>query len=262
MPSTGLTTPNTFASQSGNVAASELDADFAVPVTALNALATMANYFVDTGTAGSLLVSLPSPLTTALVAGLPLQVMVAANNTGSSSVNVSLGSSPLGAKNIVYPGSVAGMLPNQLVAGAIIQLMYDGTNFEYLGPIFGSSAVTMTLTGVSGSAPTGTLNFTVNGHAATVEVPFMTGPSNAVAMTMTGLPTYLQPARQQNVSIPDLVCEDNSVLVGVVNGSGAYAQINPSSSAITFLKNGSSNGWTGSGTKGLTNNFTTTYNLI
>lgn len=81
-------------------------------------------YGVDTGTVNALAVTLnPAPATYA--AGMGLRVKVAASNTATMTINVN----SLGSKSIIYSdgSSIRG---GDILAGSILALVYDGTNFQ------------------------------------------------------------------------------------------------------------------------------------
>lgn len=112
---------------------------------------------------------------------------------------------------------------------------------------------TATLTGMTG-ATTGNVRVAVNGKLVTLEATAsITGTSNAVAMTMTGLPAALYPAN--SVYVPATALMDNAALVSGI------AQVQ-SGGTIVFGNGGanySANGFTGSGTKGLGAGFSLSY---
>lgn len=56
-----------------------------------------------------------------------------------------------------------------------------------------SSTYTGTATGFSGVAPTGTIKYTVIGTAVTLDIPAISGASNATTFTITGAPAILYP---------------------------------------------------------------------
>lgn len=243
---TGVTIPNTFAGESGFVPASQLDVDFTTLATALNTLATFGNYLVDSGSANGIVVSTTADATlvATLIAGLPLQIKVAAANvdtggTGATTINMN----GLGTKNLTYP-SLAALLPGQLKAGAIIQVMYDGTQFQYLGPIFGSGQFSGTVTGFTGgTTPTPTLVWSISDFHAGVAIPAMSGTSNSVSFLVSNLPAYLRPTRGQYCACPANLFFDNGSAVPLVSA-------NVTGAILTLLLAGGN--WTASGTKGST----------
>lgn len=89
-------------------------------------------YVVDSGAANAYAVA-PSPAVASYVAGLRLSVKIANTNTGASTMNVS----SLGTKNIkVYKnGALADPAAGDLAAGDVVDLTYDGTQFQVDGSI-------------------------------------------------------------------------------------------------------------------------------
>lgn len=85
------------------------------------------SYAVAAGSANALTATL-TPAPAALVAGLVVRVRVASSNTGAATLNVN----GLGAKPIVR-ASGGTLEPNDLIAGAAVELLYDGTNFQIAG---------------------------------------------------------------------------------------------------------------------------------
>ncbi len=84
-------------------------------------------YAADTGAANALAVAL-TPAPSAYTAGLQVNVKVANNNTGATTINVN----GLGTKSIVFGG--AALTSGMLVAGQTYRLIYDGTNFVLNSP--------------------------------------------------------------------------------------------------------------------------------
>lgn len=248
MPSQGYAVENVFVTQSGKVSAGELDQNFNQAQSATNVLANYGNYYVDSGSANSIVVTAPSPLVAAYTAGLPLQVNVAAANTGA----VTLALNGLGSIPVIYPSGVAALLPNQLKAGAVIQVQFDGTNFQYLGPIFGSGGLSCAFTGV-GVSPAVSVAWSVVGDHVILMAISTVAASNGAGFTMTGLSSFLSPTRAVLLSIPDSTLIDNGVILGGVTNSGASAFIAANASAVTFIKNGSSV-WSSTGNKGFVAN--------
>lgn len=265
MPTSGIVITNTFNSESGFVPASQLDTNFGQCVTALNTLQTFGNYYVDTGSANAMAITVASPLIVAYTAGLPLQVKVAAANVGTGATTININS--IGTRNVTYPNAAA-LIPGQLAAGAIISLMYDGTNFQYLGPVFGSisSPLALTATGISGVGLGATsMYWSVSNYVATITLTTFTGPSNANTLYLTGLPSFLYSPRPISLPVPDSGAEDNGAALTVTTGHAAILFISNSSALLQFCKDGGSasfSNWSTSGTKGLTTNMVFTYPLL
>jgi hypothetical protein len=104
----------------------------------------------DTGTANNLVVTL-SPTPSAYVAGMGIITKVANNNTGASVVNAN----QLGNVSIVHRDGSA-LVQGELLAGGMIGLMYDGTNFQL------AWAATTVGTGTTGGQLTANQVFYVN----------------------------------------------------------------------------------------------------
>lgn len=137
-----------------------------------------------------------------------------------------------------------------LTARAAFQIDQDGTISAW-GPTAAAlvdvtpdhGTFTGTLTGMTGSV-TGTCRWNRVGDCVYLFLPIMTGTSNTTAMTMTGLPAAIQPARTQMFPVGDL--ENNTILTGTFAGQVAAA-----SGTLTFYINGNAAGFTASGTKGI-----------
>lgn len=250
MPQTGYSVTNTFATQSGNVPASQLDTNFTQPATALNALATYGNYYADTGSANTIVVTVPSPLVATYGTGLPLQILVAVNNTGATTINVN----GLGAEALKYQDGSA-MVSGQLTAGGIINVMYDGTNFQLLstgapgvtsviaGTGISVSAATgnVTITNTAGAGSSGTFTGTLSGMTATTTGTFnyvsatnglvtiyakasITGTSNSASMVLSGVPAGLTPGSNVSCVTSNIYNAGVVATMGVANYGGFPGQ--------------------------------------
>ena len=151
-----ITISNTFATQAGPIPLSQLDTNYSQLVTAINTLNNLSNYYVDSsGSANALVVTVSSPQAVSYAAGLTLFVKVANTNTGASTINVNA----LGAKSITTP-AIGALSAGDLIAGAVVQLTYDGTQFQ-LGAVGSFTALRATTLAVSG-ATTLSSNVTIN----------------------------------------------------------------------------------------------------
>lgn len=104
---------------------------------------------------------------------------------------------------------------------------------------------TMTFTGFT-AVITGTAVWSRVGNLVALLIPSVTGTSNAVTFTATGLPAAIQPARAQIVAMAaDLSLVDLGS--NLVNPGASFAA---ASGTITFYKSGVSNTWSNSGAKG------------
>lgn len=84
-------------------------------------------YEVDSGSANAYVIT-PSPALTAYAAGQMFEVKFTNPNTGASTINVS----GLGNKNLTKNGATA-LSGGEIPAGGILQVVYDGTQFQLLG---------------------------------------------------------------------------------------------------------------------------------
>jgi hypothetical protein len=121
-----VTIPNTFATQSGNVPASQLDADYNVLSAAINDVPTYGNYLSDTGAVNALVVTTPANITFSYTTGVWLDVLVANTNT---SLTVNLNVNGLGNKSVLTAGGATIPIGN-LVAGTMYRAVYDGASFR------------------------------------------------------------------------------------------------------------------------------------
>lgn len=164
--------PNIFATQpSGNVPASYLDVDFAL-IANYN---TFSNYLVDTGVANVYVVTLPAGTTASLAAGLAIQFKASADNSGASTLAVN----GMTAKSITNYDASA-LSSGQIKNGAIVSVIYDGTQFKLAGQPGG-----VTFGNVTGNASTATTAGTVT----TAAQPAITSLGTLSSLGVTGTST-------------------------------------------------------------------------
>lgn len=92
-------------------------------------------YAVSGGTANAITVTL-APAPAAYVAGMAIRTKVASTNTASATINVN----GLGARQIVRPDG-SQLAAGNIAANAILELVYDGSNFQLITAI-GQSVLT------------------------------------------------------------------------------------------------------------------------
>ncbi len=112
----------------------------------------LSQYLVDSGAADAYVVG-GDPAYTAYFDGMKIRVKITNINTGASTINVD----SLGVKSIVKNVStplVAGDLP----VGAIIDIQYDGTNFQVAPVPSISGAIVQTVNTQTGAVATGAAN--------------------------------------------------------------------------------------------------------
>lgn len=204
----------------------------------------LSDYAADTGTANTYAMA-PTLAITAYVTGQIFTFKAGNANTGASTLNVST----LGAKSIKKIGNVD-LAANDVVAGQIIIVQYDGTNFQMLNPV-GNAPITNsnfvhshprgeTINGSTTPVPVALINDIFQeefGGSVTLDVgKVTTGNKMAIsftpqaAITLTSLKVYLK--KQGSPT-------DNIVISIQSDSAGA-----PSGSAVT---NGTGTGIAGSG---------------
>lgn len=100
---------------------------------------------LDTGLVNALVITPINPQTTALVAGMGFRVKALVTNTGASTITIN-GSSTFGPIAIRRASGVA-LSANDIISGQIVELVYDGTNFQMVNYL-GAAATTSTITNV------------------------------------------------------------------------------------------------------------------
>jgi len=118
----------TFGTQVGPIATSTLDTNFTALTTAVNSANTYSNYLTDSGSANNIVVSVPSPSTATLAAGLTLTIKVAQTNTGPTTLNLNAG----GAVGVIDAFGNT-LSSNELVGGSIFTFVYNGTKWQIVG---------------------------------------------------------------------------------------------------------------------------------
>lgn len=154
--------PNTFATSTSAIPLSYLDQDFNALANATNDLATYSNYVIDTGAVNAYIANYPTSIvTSSLTAGLRLQFKAANANTGASTLNVQVNSVSIGSGAIRLSDGSA-ISANTIVANAIVDVQYDGTNFQIMNDPSGGTEIITNLTLSGNLSVTGTSTFTGN----------------------------------------------------------------------------------------------------
>ena len=114
-----------------------------------------------------------------------------------------------------------------------------------IGSIY-TGSFTATLTGCT-TAPTGVVNWSMEGDIVTLDIPTIAATSNSVSATLTGMPAEIRP-------------QSPKVVVGRTtnNGADTISMIDIDSSGVITLYNGVTFTFTNVGTKG-TKQFTVSY---
>ena len=124
-------------------------------------------------------------------------------------------------------------------------------NVTLLNPTITATNVTVTLVGVNANV-TGTGTYIVIGDHVTIDVPSLTGTSNAATKTITGFPAAIAPASSKN-GLTTVSDNSGGVVVGVT-------QIGGGSSNISVYATAAAGAWTASGTA-LINRFSMSYTI-
>jgi len=235
-----VTIPNTFASQSGNVPASELDANYNVLAAALNDIPTYGNYYLDTGAANALVVTTTPPITFTYTAGAWLDVVVTNSSVGACTLNVNaMGAVPIGdsAGNALI--SLSG--GQSLLAGCVYRLVHDGTLFRIASiPQINGSFVGTASSGISGT-PTATFVYNIVGNLCSLQCSAgLSGTAAGTTFVVSGVPAICCGQSGANILTRAI---DNSVDV--------LALVKINSAVLTFYNGLAAGTWTASGNRGI-----------
>ena len=188
--------PNSFATSTSAIPLSYLDQDFNALANSTNDLATYSNYVADTGSANAYIANFPANTnTSSLTAGLRVQFKAANANTGTSTLNVQVNSVSIGSATIKLTDG-SNLPANAIVAGAMVDVMYDGTNFQMLSDSSGGAEIITNLTVTGNLAVTGTTTLTGNLTANVANITTITSDlvfSSNGAVTMPSGTTAEQP---------------------------------------------------------------------
>lgn len=185
---------------------------------------------------------------TALTAGIVQWFIPGNANTGSCTLAVD----GLTAKNIFAYG--AALLGGELQTNVPALVKYDGTQWNLLNPNDATGSFTITLTGMT-AGTTGTVSYRIvrNKTVHIYLASSITGTSNTNNMTGTGVPSVLQVttgSRGYWVALTD----NGGTIAGAVTMAAA-------SGTWTFRAGINTAGFTTSGTKGLSQFCSFSYNL-
>jgi hypothetical protein len=116
-----------------------------------------------------------SPVTTSYAAGQTFRFVAAANNTGAVTLNIN----SLGAKAITKAGTSA-LVAGDILANAVYQVTYDGTQFQLANPGINISADSVTAASLADSSlgfsmVNGTITATVAASALTIAIKTKAG---------------------------------------------------------------------------------------
>lgn len=198
------------------------------PTPALLRSKLLSDYVVDTGSANAYVIT-PAPAISAYATGQIFSFKAVNANTTVSTINVNA----LGTKTIKKLNGTADLVKGDIVAGQIVLIEYDGTNFQMLNPSAASASVKFGGTGADGafSATSGATNIDL-GSASYVEKNY-----TSISITGTGSMTFTNP--NANGTVVVLRSQGNVTLtsstapmivgtgLGSTGGAGGAAASNP-----------------------------------
>jgi len=141
------------------------------------------DYKADTGSANTYAIA-PSPAITAYTAGQVFTFKATNANTTASTLNVN----SLGTKSIKKVDGATDLVANDIKAGQIVRVVYDGTNFQMISPV-GNSPIRFGGTGADGALSITSGTTTIDCANAAVVVKNYT----SVSITGTGVLGFSNP---------------------------------------------------------------------
>jgi hypothetical protein len=251
-----ISIPNTFAGSTSAIPLVYLDQDFTAVSNATNDLATYSNYVVDTGVADAYIANYPANIvTTTVTAGLRLQFKASNANTGASNLQVQVNSVSIGSGAIRLTDGSA-LAANTIVANAIVDVQYDGTNFQLLSDSSGGKEVITDLTVSGNLAVTGTTGLTgvLTANVANITTANIT---TANVATMSGTTSYTGTQTFTGSTTAIAAVFQDAAEVTTISATAATGTINydvTTQSVLYYTSNASAN-WTvnvrGNGTTSL-----------
>jgi len=251
-----ISIPNTFAGSTSAIPLVYLDQDFTAVSNATNDLATYSNYVVDTGVADAYIANYPANIvTTTVTAGLRLQFKASNANTGASNLQVQVNSVSIGSGAIRLTDGSA-LAANTIVANAIVDVQYDGTNFQLLSDSSGGKEVITDLTVSGNLAVTGTTGLTgvLTANVANITTANIT---TANVATMSGTTSYTGTQTFTGSTTAIAAVFQDAAEVATVSATAATGTINydVTSQSVLYYTTDASANWTvnfrGNGTTSL-----------
>jgi hypothetical protein len=251
-----ISIPNTFAGSTSAIPLVYLDQDFTAVSNATNDLATYSNYVVDTGVADAYIANYPANIvTTTVTAGLRLQFKASNANTGASNLQVQVNSVSIGSGAIRLTDGSA-LAANTIVANAIVDVQYDGTNFQLLSDSSGGKEVITDLTVSGNLAVTGTTGLTgvLTANVANITTANIT---TANVATMSGTTSYTGTQTFTGSTTAIAAVFQDAAEVATVSATAATGTINydATTQSVLYYTTDASANWTvnfrGNGTTSL-----------
>lgn len=178
-------------------------------------------YGVDTGSANAYVVAAPNPPIPVLSPGIGVSFIALASNTGASTLNVSA----IGAKSILHADGTA-LVANDILAGQMVVVEYDGTNFQLINPNLAPEYSTTA--------------FTATGSVTAVQTEVVANCTLNCTLTLPALSslTKTYAFRVKNINTTTVTVAGNGV--DVIDGA-ATAVLNFQYQGITLVP--TSSGW-------------------
>ena len=154
--------PTTFASETGNQPASQLDNNFSPLALAINDYSTYSTYLTDTGAVNAMVATVAGPLTFSYSNNVSIDLLVAITNT---SATVTLNVNAIGAVTIKDASGNAPAV-GALLAGTVYRLNHDGVNFRVQGAVGGVQSFKQLTVGVPAAGVALTVTGITNGRIA------------------------------------------------------------------------------------------------
>jgi hypothetical protein len=147
-------------------------------IPAINDVTTVNNLITVAGT--NTLTGLGTPVIVAYTAGAQYSFLPQNNNTGAVTINIDT----LGAKSVTKYGTTA-LVANDLVAGSIALIEYDGTRFQLINPVPDSTDRLTTSIKTSAFAAVAANTYAVNTSAAAITATLPASPTAGDYITFT-----------------------------------------------------------------------------
>ena len=240
-----ISVPNTFAGSTSAIPLVYLDQDFSTISNATNDLATYSNYVTDTGVVNAYIANYPANIvTTTVTAGLRLQFKAANANTGASTLQVQVNSVSIGSGSIKLTDGTA-LVANTIVANAIVDVQYDGTNFQLLSDSSGGKEVITDLTVSGNLAVTGTTGLTgvLTANVANITTANIT-TANVTTMSGTTSYTALQSFNGATASLAASFKNAVEFSTHVASAPAATIQYDVTTQSVWYYTTNAANNWT------------------
>lgn len=173
-----------------------------------NAAGQIASYYQDTGVANAYEVAMRPPAT-GMTEGLTVKFIAANPNTGASTLDVGFGPFPI-KKDVT-----ANLTQNDILAGGVIEVTFDGTNFQWTSAKFGSIQAGLAFGGQV--TWLGGYSFNIAAAGYFINFQYFTSPSTNVTLSAPDL----------TFNRIDVFIVDNTGSAGVVQGTPSATPTEP-----------------------------------